>query len=81
MTPSFSPPHAAAVLLDGEQDILRLATCPMCHTPATLSQSALDGGDWQCDRCGQHWDAARVAVVAAYAAWTVDHDRVLGGRP
>jgi hypothetical protein len=49
----------------------------MCHTSATLSQSALEaGGDWRCVRCGQHWDAARLAAVAAYAAWTVDHDRV-----
>src|SRR5688572_24696772 len=77
MAPSFSRPHATAVFLDNEQDILRSATCPMCHTSATLSQSALEaGGDWRCVRCGQHWDAARLAAVAAYAAWTVDHDRV-----
>jgi hypothetical protein len=48
----------------------------MCHTSATLFQSALESGDWQCVRCGQHWDAARLAAVAGYAAWTVDHDRV-----
>jgi hypothetical protein len=77
MAPSFPRPHATAVLLDDDQDILRSATCPMCHTSATLSQSALEaGGDWRCVRCGQHWDAARLAAVAAYAAWTVDHDRV-----
>ena len=76
MASSFSPPHATAVLLD-DQDILRSTTCPMCHTPATLSQSALEaGGDWRCVRCGQQWDAARLATVAAYAAWAVDHDRV-----
>jgi hypothetical protein len=34
------------------------------------------GGDWRGVRCGQHWDAARLAAVAAYAAWTVDDDRV-----
>ena len=74
MASSFSP-HATAVLLDDERD--RSATCPMCHTSATLSQSALEaGGDWRCVRCGQHWDAARLAAVAAYAAWSVDHDRV-----
>ena len=72
-------PHATAVLLDDEQDILRRATCPMCHTSATLSQSALEaGGDWRCVRCGQHWDAARLATVAAYAAWIVDRDRIGG---
>ena len=77
MAPSSSRPHATAVLLDGEPDIVRLATCPMCHTSATLSLSALeDGGEWQCVRCGQHWDAARLATVAAYAAWSVDYDRV-----
>ena len=77
MTPSFSRPHATAVLLDDEQDFLRSATCPMCHTSATLSQTALEaGGAWRCVRCGQHWDAARLAAVAAYAAWSLDHHRV-----
>ena len=69
--------QVTAVVLDHEPDILRSATCPMCHTSATLSLSALEaGGDWRCVRCGQHWDARRLATVAAYAAWTVDHDRV-----
>jgi transcription elongation factor Elf1 len=73
---------AAAVLLDDDQDILRLATCPMCHTSATLLLSALEaGGTWRCARCGQHWDAARLRAVAAYAAWSVDHDRVSSGAP
>lgn len=73
---SVSRPDATAALLDDEQDVLRSRTCPMCHTSAMLSQNALDaGGVWRCVRCGQHWDAARVAAVAAYAAWTVDHDR------
>jgi predicted Zn finger-like uncharacterized protein len=77
MASSFSRTHATAVLLDDGQDIFRPATCPMCHTSATLSQSALEaGGDWRCARCGQHWDAARLAAVAAYAAWSRDHDRV-----
>ena len=77
MAPSFSRPDAIAVLLDDDQDIFQFATCPMCHASSTLSQSALEaGGDWRCARCGQHWDAARLAAVAAYAAWTVEHDRV-----
>ena len=76
MASSFSP-HATAVLPDDERDTLRSATCPKCHTSATLSQGALEaGGAWRCVRCGQHWDAARLAAVAAYAAWSVDHDRV-----
>jgi hypothetical protein len=59
------------------QDVLRFATCPMCHTPASLTQSALEaGGEWRCVRCGQHWDATRLAAVAAYAAWVVARDAV-----
>ena len=75
-----SPTQATAVLPDDRPDILRPATCPMCHTAAALSQSALEaGGEWRCVRCGQRWDSVRLAAVAAYAAWSVDHDRV-GGR-
>ena len=52
----------------------------MCHTSAALSQSALEaGGAWRCLRCGQHCDAARLAAVDAYAAWSVDHDRAANG--
>jgi transposase len=77
MASSFSQPQAAAPLLDDAQGFLRSATCPMCHTSATLSEGALQaGGGWRCVRCGQHWDAERLAAVAAYAAWCVDHDRV-----
>jgi hypothetical protein len=48
----------------------------MCQTSSTLFQSALEaGGAWRCVRCGQHWDAERLVAVAAYAAWTVSHDR------
>jgi hypothetical protein len=48
----------------------------MCHTPASVTQNAIEtAGDWRCVRCGQHWHAARLAAVAAYAAWVVDHDR------
>lgn len=71
-------PHAlaTAALLDDEQDIARHAVCPMCHTSATVTQSAIEaGGDWRCVRCGQHWDARRLATVAAYAEWA-DRDRV-----
>ena len=77
MASSFSRTAATAVLLEDDQDILRSATCPMCHASATLSESALEaGGDWRCVRCGQRWDAARLEAVAAYTAWAVDHDRV-----
>ena len=67
-----------ATLLDDEPDIIASATCPLCHTSATLTQSALEaGGDWRCVRCGQQWDARRLATVAAYTAWAVDHERVV----
>ena len=79
VTHDFSRPHTTAARLDDEPDG-RSATCPMCHTPASVTRSAIDaGGDWRCVRCGQHWDARRLAAVAAYAAWSADHDR-LGGR-
>jgi hypothetical protein len=45
----------------------------MCHTPASLTQNAIDAGaDWWCVTCGQRWDAARLSAVAAYAAWVVE---------
>ena len=76
MAPGFLRPHATAVSLGDEQDILRYPTCPMCHTSAPLSQSALEaGGAWRCARCGQHWHAGRLAAVAAYGAWMADYDR------
>ena len=53
--------------------VLPTATCPMCHTPTSVTQSAIHaGGAWRCLRCGQHWDAGRLAAVAAYDAWMVD---------
>lgn len=78
MASSSSRPHATAALLDDEPDVVQPATCPMCHTRASLTRSALDtGGAWRCVRCGQHWDAVRLAAVAEYAAWVVDRDRAV----
>ena len=72
-TPLSSPPQvAAAVLHDGTYPPPSLM-CPLCHTPTSLPQSALDtGADWRCVTCGQRWDATRLSTVAAYAAWVVD---------
>jgi hypothetical protein len=44
------------------------ATCPLCHTvDAAMTASALTaGGYWLCTRCGQEWDARRLAVRVAY---------------
>ena len=72
MVDTLSPPQPTA-MLDDERDV---AACPMCHTPAPLTRHAVDAGSsWRCVRCGQHWDLARLATVAAYAAWVVEHDR------
>ena len=77
MASSFSRSHATAVLLDDDQNSLPSATCPICYTSAAESRRALEAaGDWCCVRCRQHWDAARLALVAAYLAWTVDRDRI-----
>jgi predicted Zn finger-like uncharacterized protein len=76
MVHRLSRPSATVALIDDETDAVRPATCPMCHTRVPLTQSALEaGGAWRCVRCGQHWDAARLSTVAAYAAWVVERDR------
>ena len=31
------------------------------------------GADWHCQRCGQQWDAVRLATIAAYAVWLSEH--------
>jgi len=68
-----SPSHASVALLDDGPHLAESVTCPMCHTGASVTQRALDAGAaWQCVRCGQQWNAARLATVAAYAAWVVD---------
>jgi uncharacterized Zn finger protein len=77
MAHSSSRPYTTAVLPDDAQDVLRYAACPMCHTPSSVTQNAIEaGGDWRCVRCGQHWDATRLAAVATYAACVADFDRV-----
>src|SRR6185312_1279806 len=70
-------PEAASVeLLEPVPYGSRLVSCPLCHTThPSLTRDALEaGGDWQCTRCGQRWDARRLATVAAYAAWVVAQD-------
>ena len=81
MAHSSSRTHTTAALPDDEPGVLRSATCPMCHTPTSVTQDAIEaGGNWRCVRCGQHWDAARLAAVATYAAWVADRERP-GGTP
>lgn len=54
-----------------------LATCPMCHkVDVALTNVSLAAGEyWRCGRCGSKWDQARLATVAAYAAWDLVHQR------
>jgi hypothetical protein len=82
MTEAPSSPRLTTALLEAPPDTSRLATCPLCHTRhASLTEEALQAGaDWRCLRCGQRWDAARLAAVVAYADWAAEHDRVEGRR-
>ena len=67
--PLLSPAQVGTAVLADEYGIPAVVTCPMCHTPASLTQSDLDaGGGWRCSRCGQRWSAMRLSTVAAYAA-------------
>lgn len=81
MIPNPSLPVVTTALLEPEPDESRSATCPLCHTTdASLTADALEaGGNWRCVRCGQRWDAARLATVAAYTAWVVERDNVSQG--
>jgi transposase-like protein len=46
------------------------ATCPLCHTGASVSSAMLQAGaSWTCERCGQAWTAARLKTAAAYAQY------------
>ena len=50
---------------------LDFAICPSCHTADTaLTNDAIaKGADWHCGRCGQDWNAGRLATAGAYTAW------------
>jgi len=50
--------------------IAPVAICPLCHTVDSITEEAVaTGGGWRCKTCGQRWDAARLATVAAYAQY------------
>jgi hypothetical protein len=71
----FAQPHVTTAVHE-EPDTSRFVPCPMCHTPSSLTQTAIDaGGDWQCQRCGQLWNASRLSTVVAYEVW--DAGRVM----
>ena len=44
--------------------------CLLCHTMHTESFVGNPTRSWRCIRCGQRWDDARLATVAAYRRWT-----------
>ena len=68
-------------LADKETTALRQVTCPLCHTPSALTAAAVEaGGEWQCVRCGQQWDTARLAALANYALWLVENNRRVGSQ-
>ena len=62
---------------------LGFVTCPSCHTvDGGMTNAALGAGaDWHCGRCGQRWDALRLATAAAYAEWVNAHAAVPAGLP
>ena len=69
MTETLRRPAAVATLVEDEPATAAVK-CPMCHADAPLQLAAIEaGGTWHCPRCGQHWDAERLATVAAYAVW------------
>jgi hypothetical protein len=51
--------------------LVELAACPLCHSedPTLTNAAVIGGAGWRCARCGQSWDALRLATAAAYAAW------------
>jgi transposase-like protein len=65
---SNPPMNASAILVP---ELGAAATCLSCHTKdATLTHGAVAAGaGWRCRRCGQQWDADRLATVAAYDGW------------
>jgi len=82
MAHSSSRTHTTVAPPGTEPDGWHGVMCPMCHTPTSLTQHAVEtGGDWRCVRCGQYWDAVRLAAVAAYAEWTLDRDRAVRRDP
>ena len=76
MSLNDSSRHVTATPPAGAPDGSRLASCPGCHTAhRSLTQEMLDAGrGWRCERCGQRWDAGRLAIVTAYEAWCAVHD-------
>lgn len=74
MVPDTSSPSMSPLADVITPDPTGFATCPSCHTadPRVTNLAVAGGADWHCGRCGQQWDARRLATAAAYAAWLVE---------
>ncbi len=69
MTTDSATETAAVVTRTGNA-----TACALCHADGpNLDASQLRAGAWwRCKGCGQLWDHARMAAVAAYAAFCAD---------
>ena len=76
MTQSLDTPSSPR-LPAAAPDALHTVSCPFCHTQHASSppEALLRAESWSCVRCGQLWDAGRLATVEAYTAWAADYDR------
>jgi len=57
-----------------KRDVTATIACPLCHMhgPVPAGEASAAVG-WRCTRCGQSWDGDRLAAVASYAIWLVNH--------
>ncbi len=83
MVRNFLDAQAARAVVDVEPVVRRLATCPLCFTTnvSVTTDALAAGGGWQCARCGQRWDACRLAVVAAYVACALESGTPFESQP
>lgn len=60
----------------GDQNLSQRAVCPGCQTaqPSLTREGLVAGIAWKCARCGQRWDAGRLAAVAAYETWVAERE-------
>jgi hypothetical protein len=58
-------------------DVDNRVECLLCHAVQRNSSAGDASRAWRCARCGQHWDAARVAAVMNYRRWVIAEDEML----
>jgi len=63
-----------AAVRGADQKLSQRAVCPGCQTahPSLTWDGPVAGIAWKCGRCGQQWDAGRLAAVAAYETWAAE---------